>query len=105
MCIRDSVNTVLQLVFARVEWMLPLMASVATWLVYALGFAFMYHYLPDRRVKWSRALGGGAATAVLFLLGRGAIGWYLQHAHPDAAYGSMGALILAPVSYTHLTLP
>lgn len=92
-----TVNTVLQLVFARVEWMLPLMASVATWLVYALGFAFMYHYLPDRRVKWSRALGGGAATAVLFLLGRGAIGWYLQHAHPDAAYGSMGALILALV--------
>jgi membrane protein len=77
--------------------MLPLMASVATWFVYALGFAFMYHYLPDRRVKWSRALGGGAATAVLFLLGRGAIGWYLQHAHPDAAYGSMGALILALV--------
>jgi membrane protein len=92
-----TVNTVLQLVFARVEWMLPLMASGATWFVYALGFAFMYHYLPDRRVKWSRALGGGAATAVLFLLGRGAIGWYLQHAHPDAAYGSMGALILALV--------
>jgi membrane protein len=92
-----TVNTVLQLLFARVEWMLPLMASVATWLVYALGFAFMYHYLPDRRVKWSRALGGGAATAVLFLLGRGAIGWYLQHAHPGAAYGSMGALILALV--------
>src|SRR6476619_2408548 len=85
-----TVNTVLQLVFARVEWMLPLMASVATWIVYALGFAFMYHYLPDRRVGWLRALGGGAATAMLFLLGRGAIGWYLQHAHPDAAYGSMG---------------
>lgn len=92
-----TVNTVLQLVFARVEWMLPLMASVATWIVYALGFAFMYHYLPDRRVGWLRALGGGAATAVLFLMGRGAIGWYLQQAHPGAAYGSMGALLLALV--------
>ncbi len=92
-----TVNTVLQLAFARVAWMLPLMASAATWLVYALGFALMYHYLPDRRVRWFRALGGGAATAVLFLAGRGAIGWYLQHAHPGAAYGSMGALILALV--------
>lgn len=92
-----TVNTMLQLVFAQVAWMLPLMANVATWLVYALGFAFMYHYLPDRRVTWLRALGGGAATAVLFLLGRGAIGWYLRQAHPDAAYGAMGALILALV--------
>ena len=29
-----------------------LMATVATWLVYALAFALMYHYLPDRSVGW-----------------------------------------------------
>src|SRR3546814_12548939 len=77
--------------------MLPLMATAATWLVYAFGFALMYHYLPDRSVGWRRALGGGAATALLFLLGRAAIAWYLGHADPGSAYGSMGTIVLALV--------
>jgi membrane protein len=92
-----TINTFLQLVFARVAWMLPLMATLATWCLYAAGFAFMYHYLPDRRVGWHRALGGGVATAGLFLLGRAAIGWYLERANPGTAYGSMGTLVLALV--------
>jgi membrane protein len=92
-----TLNTLLQMVFARVDWMLPLMATAAAWLVYALGFALMYHYLPDRRVGWRRAFGGGAATALLFLLGRAAIGWYLGRADPGSAYGSMGTLVLALV--------
>jgi len=92
-----TVSTVLQLAFARVEWMLPLMAALAAWLVYAIGFALMYHYLPDRSVGWRRAMGGGAATAGLFVFGRAAIGWYLQRADPGSAYGSMGTLVLALV--------
>ncbi|WP_119717964.1 YihY/virulence factor BrkB family protein [Cognatilysobacter tabacisoli] len=92
-----TINTVLQLAFARFEWMLPLVAQLAAGLVYALGFGLMYHYLPDRSVGWRRALAGGAATAGLFLLGRAAIGWYLARADPGSAYGSMGSLVLALV--------
>ncbi len=94
-----TVSTVLELLLARVEWMLPLMATGATWVVYALAFGLMYHYLPDRSVGWRRALGGGAATAVLFLLGRAAIAWYLGQSNPASAsaYGSMGTIVLALV--------
>ena len=92
-----TLSTLMQLLFERVEWMLPLMATVAAWLVYALAFALMYHYLPDRSVGWRRALGGGAATALLFLLGRGAIAWYLGRADPGSAYGSMGTIVLGLV--------
>ncbi len=92
-----TVNTFLQLVFARVEWMLPLVALATTWSLYSLGFAFMYHFLPDRRVGWRHALAGGAATSLLFFLGRAAIGWYLQRSDPGSAYGSMGTLVLALV--------
>jgi membrane protein len=91
-----TLSTVLQLLFERVEWMLPLMATIAAWLVYAFAFALMYHYLPDRSVGWRRAL-GGAATALLFLLGRAAIGWYLGRADPGSAYGSMGTIVLGLV--------
>jgi membrane protein len=92
-----TLNTFLQMAFGRVEWMLPLMASVATFAIYAIGFALMYHYLPDRRVRWLHAFAGGTATALLFLLGRQAIGWYLERSDPGSAYGSAGALMLALV--------
>ncbi|NDK37887.1 YihY/virulence factor BrkB family protein [Pseudoxanthomonas gei] len=92
-----TLSTAMQLLFGRVEWMLPLVATAATWLVYALAFALMYHYLPDRRVGWRRALGGGAATALLFMLGRAAIAWYVGRVDPGSAYGSMGTLVLALV--------
>ena len=89
-----TISTVLQLAFSRVEWALPIMMNAATWLVYAVSFALMYHYLPDRSVGWRRALGGGAATAALFVLGRWVIGWYLRTSNPGSAYGSMGAVVL-----------
>ena len=92
-----TINTFLQLVFGHVRWMLPLMATLATWAIYASGFAVMYHYLPDRRVGWRHALAGGGATALLFLLGRAVIGWYLERSDPGSAYGSAGAMILALV--------
>jgi len=92
-----TINTFLQLVFGQVQWMLPLMATLATWAIYASVFAVMYHYLPDRHVGWRHALAGGGATALLFLLGRAAIGWYLARSDPGSAYGSAGAMILALV--------
>ena len=89
-----TVNTLLQLAFARVAWLLPTVAAIVTWLIYALAFALMFHYLPDRRVGWRWALVGGVLTASLFVLGRAVIGWYLERWNPGAAYGAMGALVL-----------
>ena len=94
-----TLNTALQLLFDRVAWVLPVVATGVTWLVYALAFGLMYHFLPDRSVGWRRALGGGAATALLFLLGRAAIAWYFGSGNPASAsaYGSMATIVLALV--------
>ncbi len=87
-------TTVLQVAFARLPSLLPAVGYATTLLLYALAFAFLYHYLPDRRVAWRQAFLGGAITAVLFALGRYLIGLYLAQAAPGSAYGSMGALVL-----------
>jgi len=87
-------TTALQLVFARMPSLLPAVGYLTTLVLYALAFAFLYHYLPDRRVDWRQALLGGAITAGLFALGRYLIGLYLARAAPGSAYGSMGALVL-----------
>ena len=87
-------TTALQVVFAHLPSLLPAVGYVSTLLLYTLGFAFLYHYLPDRRVAWRQAFLGGAITALLFALGRYLIGLYLAQAAPGSAYGSMGALVL-----------
>ena len=89
-----TVNTALELALAPFEWILPTVAAVLSWILYALAFALMFHYLPDRRVGWFCALFGGAITASLFVLGRRLIAWYLEGANPGAAYGAMGVLVL-----------
>jgi membrane protein len=90
-----TINTVLQMAFAALPWMLPVIGQVVSWLVYAAAFALMYHFLPDRRVAWRRAFAGGALTAAMFVLGRLAIGWYLERADPGSPYGSTGTLVIA----------
>lgn len=87
-------TTALQVAFARLPSVLPAIGYVTTLLLYAAAFAFLYHYLPDRRVEWRQAILGGVITALLFALGRYLIGLYLAQAAPGSAYGSMGALVL-----------
>ena len=89
-----TLTTALQVAFARIPSLLPMLGNLLSLALYALAFAFLYHYLPDRRVRWRQALLGGGITAALFALGRWAIGLYLAEAAPGSAYGSMGALVL-----------
>jgi membrane protein len=87
-------TTALQVAFARLPSVLPAVGYVTTMAVYVMAFAFLYRYLPDRLVSWRQAILGGVITAVLFALGRYAIGLYISEAAPGSAYGSMGALVV-----------
>jgi len=89
-----SLTTALQVIFAWLPSILPALGNLSSLALYSLAFAFLYHYLPDRRVRWRQALMGGAITSGLFVLGRWGIGVYLAQAAPGSAYGSMGTLVL-----------
>ena len=99
-----SVTSLLELLFARFSLVQPLLATLVSLLVYAIAFAFMFRFLPDRRVRWGMAMGGGLLTAVLFVLGRLAIAWYLESAPTGSAYGAMGALILTMLWVYYATM-
>ncbi|KRG78464.1 BrkB protein [Stenotrophomonas ginsengisoli] len=87
-------STAVQVAFAQLPSLLPAIASLTTLAVYAAAFACLYHWVPDRQVPWKQAWLGGVITAILFTIGRHAIGLYLANAAPGSAYGSMGALVL-----------
>jgi membrane protein len=84
----------------RFEGMVGLFAAVDFLLSVALGtglVALMYRYLPARRLAWRQVLTGALVTAMLFHLGRWAIGLYLGKATQPTAYGaaaSFAALLL-----------
>jgi membrane protein len=60
-------------------------------------FALIYRYMPARRLAWHVVLSGGVLTAILFDIGRWAIGLYLAHSTQPSAFGaaaSFAALLL-----------
>jgi membrane protein len=87
-------TTALQVAFARLPSLLPAITAGIGLALYAVGFAFLYRYLPDRPVAWRQALPGGLVTAALFAIGRHAISLYIAAAAPGSAYGSMGTLVI-----------
>ncbi|WP_454832718.1 YihY/virulence factor BrkB family protein [Pseudoxanthomonas wuyuanensis] len=99
-----TLNTALQVVFARMPSLLPALGDAVSLAIYSVSFALLYHYLPDRRVGWRQALLGGAITASLFVAGRYLIGLYIAEAAPGSAYGSMGTLVVLLVWMYYATL-
>lgn len=57
-------------------------------------FAVLFRYLPDVRITWRDVGVGALATAVLFTIGKTAIGFYLGRAEPGSAFGAAGSLAL-----------
>jgi membrane protein len=71
--------------------LLELLVSLA---VLTLGFALLFKYVPDAEIRWRDVWLGGAVTAVLFTLGKTAIGYYLGQASVGSAYGAAGSMVV-----------
>ncbi len=68
--------------------------SMLALVVTTLLFAIIYKFLPDIRVKWSDVWIGALVTAVLFWVGRVAIGIYLASGAVASAYGAAGSVVV-----------
>ncbi|MEK7953269.1 YihY/virulence factor BrkB family protein [Luteolibacter soli] len=69
-------------------------STVVAFLLIAGLFAAIFKVLPDVRVKWNHVFVGAVFTAVLFSIGKFAMGWYLGREATASAYGATGALAL-----------
>lgn len=57
-------------------------------------FAVIFKYVPDAKVAWRDVWLGAAITAMLFTLGKLAIGLYLGHSAFSSTYGAAGSLVV-----------
>jgi membrane protein len=62
--------------------------------VFAAAFGAMYRVLPDTGIAWRDAVAGALLTTALFMLGKYAIGLYIERASVGGAYGPAGGLVV-----------
>jgi membrane protein len=57
-------------------------------------FALIFKFLPDVRISWHDVWTGAFLTALLFSIGKFALGWYLGSSSVSSSYGAAGSLIV-----------
>lgn len=62
--------------------------------VISMLFALVYKFLPDARIRWRDTLVGAFVTALLFVLGKYGIGFYIGNSEINSTYGAAGSLIV-----------
>jgi membrane protein len=57
-------------------------------------FGVVFKVLPDARIKWKDVMAGAIATAILFMLGKSGISFYISKTHIGTTYGTAGSLVI-----------
>jgi membrane protein len=76
------------------EWLLHLVSILVSVSVISLLFAMMFKWLPDAAIDWYDVWLGAILTAVLFELGKSAIGFYIGKQGLDSTYGAAASIIV-----------
>ncbi len=74
--------------------------------IISLLFAMIFKVLPDAKIHWRHVWLGSLVTGLLFTVGKTALTFYFEKAHPGSAYGAAGSiiLILLWVSYSSMIM-
>jgi membrane protein len=65
-----------------------------TLIVTTLLFSVIFKVLPDAKIKWKDVLVGSITTAILFMLGKFGITFYIGSSNIGSTYGTAGSLIV-----------
>ena len=102
MLVSLTVNTVLDLMFDKIAMQFPEATVYAVYIfnltivfvVITLLFSIIFKILPDAEPRWMDAIAGAAFTAILFMLGKFLIGYYLTTSSIATTYGSSSAIVI-----------
>ncbi len=76
------------------EWLLHIVTILASVAVISLLFAMMFKWLPYAAVDWYDVWLGAVVTALLFELGKSAIGFYIGKQGLESTYGAAASIIV-----------
>jgi len=67
---------------------------VITLAVTGLIFGVIFKVLPDAEIRWKDVAAGAIATAILFMLGKFGISFYISKSNVGSTYGTAGSLVV-----------
>jgi membrane protein len=88
------ISTAVQLAFSGGGAAWQALSFGVSLLLYVLLFASIFKVLPDVQIAWRNVWIGALLTALLFAVGKWAIGLYLGQGSVGSAYGAAGSLLV-----------
>lgn len=67
--------------------------TIVSFAILSLVFALIYRFVPDCRLPWRTLWSGAAVSALLFVIGKAVLGYYLRRTGVGSAYGAAGSVI------------
>ena len=67
---------------------------IITLVITTLIFGAIFKVLPDAKIKWKDVIAGAIATAVLFMLAKFGISFYISKSNVGSTYGAAGSLVI-----------
>ncbi len=93
--ITESISARLAIKFPEVTLIVFYIINlVITLAVVTTLFGVIFKVLPDAKIKWKDVLAGSIATAILFMLGKFAISFYLTKSSIGSTYGAAGSFVV-----------
>jgi membrane protein len=95
-------NAIIDAISGRLSMMLPQLSVVFIYIVNlllvfgitTLLFAIIFKVLPDAKIKWKHVIAGAITTSTLFMLGKGAISFYIGRSDINSTYGAAGSIVI-----------
>jgi membrane protein len=83
----------LQHVFPQVSFILLYVINMAlTLVVVSMIFAVIFKVLPDANIQWKAVMPGAIATAILFMIGKIGISFYISKSDMGSSFGAASSL-------------
>lgn len=94
----EALNHQLSQVFPGLEVTLVYIGNITiSFIIITLLFMIIFKVLPDAKIKWRDVLSGSVATAILFMLGKFGISFYISKTEIGSTYGTAGSLVVVLV--------
>jgi membrane protein len=96
------INGLIEALSNRLLTLFPSVAVVVIYLinliltfgVITLLFSIIFKVLPDAKIKWKDVVTGAVVTAVLFMIGKFGITFYIGSTNVGSTYGTAGSLVV-----------
>jgi membrane protein len=91
----DAFSNTLKAYFPEVTVVILYIVNlVITLAITTLIFGAIFKVLPDAKIKWKDVLVGSVVTAILFMLGKFGISFYIGKSQVGSTYGAAGSLVI-----------